>query len=94
MSDSWIDEFFDEMEAANEPLSFTQESSLHSLLDRSSISPERKELILLEIDQATQEDLPRLFSILIESQVDPITSGLNYTQTDIKKHLCKLITKH
>ena len=94
MSDSWIDEFFDEMEAANEPLSFTQESSLHSMLDRSSLSPERKELILLEIENATQEDLPRLFLILKESQVDPILSGFNYTQTDIKEHLCKLITKH
>jgi len=86
----WIDELFEEGQE-KAPLTESQIYSLYGLLDQSTISHERKESIdMLIHDQMTFTEWIAIKVLLQDNQPDPITSGKNYSQTDIKNHLAKI----
>lgn len=86
----WIDELFEEGQK-EAPLTESQVHLLYHLLDQSAICQERKEAIELLIhDGMTLSEWWLIKIFLKENQADPITSGKNYSQTDIKNHLTRL----
>lgn len=60
-----------------------------ALLDRALMSDEEKDLI--KVSLYTQEEADKLIQRLTGNQIDPITAGLNYNQTDISRKLRKEI---
>lgn len=85
----WIDELFEEGENAPS-ISYGQKDQLHQLLSTSSICNEKRQMIEAEIEYCEVEDYYALYFYLKNNQTDPITSGRNYSQTDIKQHLTKI----
>jgi hypothetical protein len=65
----------------------TQASIIEGLLHQSSIAEKTKERIELEIASMTEKRAYECIAYLEENKVDAITSGHNYTQTDIKNKL-------
>lgn len=69
------------------------ENHLQSLLDTSTFEGRLKEMIALEINDTenmNKENYDKLQFKLFTNQLDRIPAGLNYSQTDILKHLRKL----
>ena len=65
----------------------SQISFIQSLLQTSSLSDERVALIENEITNLTEDEGYEMINGLREFQLDPITHGARYTQTDIKNKL-------
>ena len=63
---------------------------IEQLLKNSSLSEERKQDIESQIESLTFTQANEILNELREKQVDRITSGLNYNQSDIIEHLRKL----
>lgn len=51
---------------------------------------DRLEFINENWNEFTEQEYYRLIDYLKDNQMDAITSGFNYNQTDIRKHLKKL----
>lgn len=64
-----------------------QSDYIESLLETSSISPERKAAIFTEKDSYSSIDAEKVILYLKDNQLDPIASGKNYSQTDINNKL-------
>jgi hypothetical protein len=66
-----------------------------TLMDSSSISPEWKLYLRAELEtfEVMEFRLKEIKSVLMDSQIDRINSGLNYSATDIVKKLNREICK-
>lgn len=77
-----------------EPWSFEYwlHDRLMNLLDTSTFEGKARQYLEMEITNTdmTEEDYNRIILILYNNQLDRISSGLPYSQTDILKHLRKL----
>lgn len=64
---------------------------LSSLVENSTFDEQVKEDYFRRMSESMPlEDYEKAKGELLDSQVDKITAGLNYTQTDLVKHLRKL----
>lgn len=63
---------------------------LEQLINTASIPEERKRMLYSQVHFMTIEDSWLLYNELTEKQIDRISSGLNYNQGEIIKHLRKL----
>lgn len=67
---------------------------LLALLSTSTFEGRAREVLEMEINniqEMTVEDFQKIASQLQNNQLDRITSGLNYSVTDISKHLKKFM---
>lgn len=78
MSDGFID-------ISVEPITAVQGGAIESLLNTSNISHEEREDISRCIPAMTAEEAEKTIRYLLENQLNPITSGFNYSQSDIVK---------
>lgn len=74
------------------PISFSQLDHIDSLLGLSGISMKEKESIRSNMKGFTEEDGYITIQYLVDNMPDPITSGRNYSQTDIINHIKKIVT--
>jgi len=71
-------------------------SKIEKLASSSSIDVDFKRLMYMEQtadifnEDEYNEEIYRLIEYLVNNQLDPITHGRGYNQTDIKNHLKKL----
>lgn len=63
---------------------------IEQLMRTSSMDNERKEFYSRRLNMINRETANQLIDELRESQVDPILSGNNYNQTQIKDHMSKM----
>lgn len=73
------------------PASDVQISILEGLTSTASISEEEKDYITRNLFSFTYQEAEDKINYLKDNQTDPITSGRNYSQTDINNHLNKII---
>lgn len=73
------------------PISYSQIEHIESLLPLSAIPMQYKDSIRDNMKSYTEEDGYLTINYLVDNLPDPITSGWNYSQTDIIKHLKKII---
>jgi len=64
---------------------------IEQLLHSACISPEEKQLIESQMNGYSSIEANEVITRLKESQVDPIDSGQNYSQTDISKKIKQII---
>lgn len=78
-------------EVVTEPaITPTQISIIEGLLQQTSISEKQKGQIANEINSMSENRAYECIAFLEKNKVNPITSGNNYTQTDIKNKLKQL----
>lgn len=76
------DDFID---VSTEPITAVQEGSIDSLLNTSNISHEEREDIARSVPAMTAEEARNTIRYLLENQLNLITSGFRYSQSDIVK---------
>jgi recombination protein RecT len=72
-------------------ISDAQFDFIEQLLHSACISPEEKQLIESQMNGYSSIEANEVITRLKESQVDPIDSGQNYSQTDISKKIKQII---
>lgn len=77
-------------EVKEEMISPTQISIIEGLLQQTSISEKQKGQIASEINSMSEKRAFECITFLEKNKVNPIASGNNYTQTDIKNKLKNL----
>jgi hypothetical protein len=76
---------------AEDYLENSQWDYIEQLLQTACISPEEKRVIESSLHGYTQSEADEVIQRLKDSQVNPIEAGLNYSQTDISKHIKNII---
>lgn len=69
--------------------SYEQKTYIDNLLQTSTIAEEEKEYLSKSIDTYNKDEANQLITRLLNSQVDPVQGGINYSQADIKESLDK-----
>lgn len=88
----WIDEIFNDTPQEKPKASLWLLSSIDSLIAGASITQEEKErLEKTDFESMDLEEVYKVVNYLKDRQLDPIAYGFNYSQTDIIKHLKKLL---
>lgn len=90
----WCPELLMGMQTVEEVRDFTematnsQNGTLEQLLLSSNYDEDTRQILREKINAGlTEEEATQMWYELKGNQLDPITSGLNYSQTDIKNHL-------
>jgi len=63
---------------------------IESLLERSNLAPEEKKTFV-GLDKLTENEAIELIDYLNKHQIDKITAGIGYSQTDIKHKITREI---
>jgi hypothetical protein len=83
-----LDKYF---EGIVEPVSGWLISGTETLIKHSSLQEIEKDELINELEKMTKEELEALNETLYNIQTCPIESGRNYSQTDIKYKLKKML---
>lgn len=86
----FIDRDQDEFEFYNNPINMiesTQISYIETLLKHSNLDHDQREVIEREMSSYSAIEANECIAMLNDKQLDPITSGFNYSQSDISKKI-------
>ena len=87
---AYLDALLSDLENTPKPITDTQLSIIENLLQYAIIDPDEMELISRQMFRYDYAEAEAMIKRLQLNQIDPISSGKNYSQTDILNKLNKI----